>query len=72
MKERLLELLEREQLDAMGMDNLLFSVTEIVEESYFSSRVHDEQLWNLLVAITQRLDELAAGIEADRDAEEAP
>lgn len=72
LKERLLELLEREQLDAMGMDNLLFSVTEIVEESYFSSRVHDEQLWNLLVAITQRLDELAAGIEADRDAEEAP
>jgi hypothetical protein len=34
--------------------------------------VHDERLWNLLVAITQRLDELAAGIEADRDAEEAP
>ena len=67
----MLALLEREHIDAMGIENLLLSVTEIVEESYFSARVHDEQLWNLLVAITQRLDELAAGIESERD-EEAP
>jgi len=69
LKDRLTELLERERLGELGMNELLLSVTEIVEESYFSGRVHDEQLWNLLVDITRRLDEIASGVIADPGAD---
>lgn len=37
-------------------EELLLAMTEIVEEAYFSSRVYDEQLWQVLVQITAQLD----------------
>lgn len=37
-------------------EELLLAMTEIVEEAYFSSRIYDEQLWQVLVQITTQLD----------------
>ena len=43
----------------LAPQDLLLAVTEIVEESYFSARIYDEELWNMLVSIIQRLDQMA-------------
>ncbi len=42
--------------DEMDPERLLLTITEIVEESYFSARLYDEELWHLLVAVAEHLD----------------
>ena len=55
--EALSSYLERRDIEAeLDPSRLLLSITQIVEEAYFSGRHQDESLWTLLVALTQRLD----------------
>ena len=44
-----------EQLDSA---HVLLSLTELVEEAYFSDRTYDERLWQLLVKLIGRMNDL--------------
>ncbi len=63
---KLRELLsERAELGEMDFDALLTAVTDVVEESYFSGRSYDDELWELSVSIVRRLD-AQLGIEPEQ------
>jgi mRNA-degrading endonuclease toxin of MazEF toxin-antitoxin module len=59
-------LAERAELGALDFDALLTSVTDLVEESYFSGRLYDDALWELAVGIVRRLDR-QLGIEPEQE-----
>ncbi|MCP4808286.1 MAG: hypothetical protein GY884_23335, partial [Proteobacteria bacterium] len=56
----------RSDLTALDFDALLTSVTELVEESYFSGRLYDDALWELAVGIVRRLDR-QLGVEPEKE-----
>ncbi|MEM1349562.1 MAG: carboxypeptidase-like regulatory domain-containing protein [Myxococcota bacterium] len=57
LRTRLRSMLDEGAVDQISVEQLLMWLTDLVEESYFSGRVLDEELWGVLIALTKRLDE---------------
>lgn len=66
MMTSLSEYLDVHDMNAsLDPSELLLSITQIVEEAYFSSHHQEEALWHMLVSLTQRLDDALDQVEQD-------